>query len=495
MAIVLALALALGAAATLASAADDSVVDPTRRGSITFHKYLVDTRAQNSEEQQEGEAPPTPPSGGTPLAGIEFVVTPLTENVAGTFTYNNVNYIKGTPLAVIQTNASGISVYSNLPVGSYLVHENADARVSSSVADFVVSIPTTYKNSSTGESYLEYDIDVYPKNESLSIDKEVETSPGSSSPQAPVAVGDMVHWIITSTIPGDINETGVDYSVIDTMTTGLGYAGSLTATATGVAKTDLLLAAGTDYTLTAPSVGFDGGVWKLTLTSVGRAKVEGYQLLSVRFATTILPTAASGQYINNHAGLEYTNEFGEDITRDTPGDPDTPNPDDPYVYFGGIHIHKTDSLTDADLSGAQFSLVLKTSANYQNDYSTNGYFTFVNESNASATTVTTKADGSALIKGLPVGNTASGDTTATAHREYWLVEVNAPSGYRLLGAPKIVDVYFDTVDIPLDVPNVEGFEFPLAGGKGILYFIVAGVVVLGLAGVLIVSKKKTVRQA
>jgi LPXTG-motif cell wall-anchored protein len=106
--------------------------------------------------------------------------------------------------------------------------------------------------------------------------------------------------------------------------------------------------------------------------------------------------------------------------------------------------------------------------------------------------------------------------TGLAYGEYWLVETDAPNGYRLIGEPIAVTVgatkttnsydsaltladaqagNFTTSGLgtpinTLTVDNYEGFSFPLTGGMGTLLFVVGGIILIGLAGIVIASTRR-----
>ena len=94
------------------------------------------------------------------------------------------------------TAGGGIATIANLPVKAYLVCETAaPANIVQKAKPFVVTIP--YPNTAPGEAgnWL-YAVNVYPKNEEVSIDKSID-------PQAQhgYGLGSVVTFPVTTTVP------------------------------------------------------------------------------------------------------------------------------------------------------------------------------------------------------------------------------------------------------------------------------------------------------
>ena len=75
---------------------------------------------------------------------------------------------------------------------------------------------------------------------------------------------------------------------------------------------------------------------------------------------------------------------------------------------------------------------------------------------------------------------------------YYIEETKAPSGYNLLQDP--VKASFDDEDtnhvVVKDIVNKKGFTLPNTGGVGTLLLVVFGIVLIGLAIILTMNKKK-----
>jgi LPXTG-motif cell wall-anchored protein len=273
----------------------------------------------------------------------------------------------------------------------------------------------------------------------------------------------------------------------------------------------------TDYTV-SPAAPYIGGTdVTFTFTATGLSKLSPGDKVTVDLKTLILDSASSIDPTTNEASLDYTNADGTSSTTTT--DPD----DKPSVKIGGLSFYKVDPIKNIGLDGAAFKLVKKSTNNYATDLA--------------AAKNDNHSDNSGYYKNIESGNTFAATSgsdgtlgklefTGLAYGNYWLVETSAPSGYRLIGEPIAVTVGATTgagatssydpaliladaqagnlttsiLGTPINtltVDNYEGFEFPLTGGMGTLLFVVGGIVLIGIAGIVIVSsrrKSKTVTE-
>lgn len=166
----------------------DSVIDTTKKGSITIYKYLhadpIQSEAGTGEKQNI-------PDGTEPAEDVGFTIyrvkaaTTLQEYYDGKTSeetaqvsdyidengkvkaqYNNL--IEGVADIGVEkkTNADGMVQFTDLPVGLYLVMETSKpATVTEPVAPFLVSIPMTrVTNDANAQKQWLYDVVVYPKN-------------------------------------------------------------------------------------------------------------------------------------------------------------------------------------------------------------------------------------------------------------------------------------------------------------------------------------------
>lgn len=169
-----------------------STIDVDKKGSITIHKYVMESvdGANKKPNAEDGQAIP---EGAEKIEGVGFTIyqvmdaTELTAYYAGESTVENVTvdtYVKtvteGTETKkVVQknnenvteycneqfTDENGVTTFSNLPVGLYVVMETTKpTAVTAAVEPFLVSIPMTRIATEGANKEWLYDVHVYPKN-------------------------------------------------------------------------------------------------------------------------------------------------------------------------------------------------------------------------------------------------------------------------------------------------------------------------------------------
>jgi len=233
--------------------------------------------------------------------------------------------------------------------------------------------------------------------------------------------------------------------------------------------------------------------------------------------------------LENQANWDYTNRFGEKKYRHSQR---------PKIHTGAIIIDKVDVNTGAKLGGAEFQIATSEQnakdgkylrrIKMQNgrwlviDYGESKIVNGVTYSYDDVNPATSKpwvwiesttALGYAIFEGLrdyndnpsPLVNPPGGGKD---YNDYWLVEIQAPTGYNLLNGP--VKAQFSTMNsLPYDVlskkpnpaytidkliiKNSKGFEMPRTGGLGLILFTAGGVTLIGLGILLFVlglRKKK-----
>lgn len=166
----------------------NSVIDTTKTGSITIHKYLQE-KAQEKNDGT-GEDNQTAPTDAEPAGGVGFTVYQVMgqEELLNYYngkgatvtidTYADVdnNKLKDNVTRIhtygeTKTDKDGVVKFDNLPIGLYVVIETSKpASVTQAVKPFLVSIPMTRKGDvKKGEEWL-YDVVVYPKNSTTTGD-------------------------------------------------------------------------------------------------------------------------------------------------------------------------------------------------------------------------------------------------------------------------------------------------------------------------------------
>ena len=163
----------LGMTMTLAAAAPVSAAEHPTKGSITIHKFQVETQAEYEELKNAGDL-----SGGNelnlqdyeslknlkPLDGISFTLTQV-EDKSG-LTVENAQTLPNGHNATLTTDEKGELTFTDLPLGVYKLEENPDSRVKTPMDPVLISVPTYNQAHKTDPSKAEflYDIHVYPKN-------------------------------------------------------------------------------------------------------------------------------------------------------------------------------------------------------------------------------------------------------------------------------------------------------------------------------------------
>lgn len=188
-------AMMLGSMSVTAFAAEETntpkttaaTIDTSLKGSLTIHKYYFTNSQPGTLKEGTGEAGEDIPSGATPLEGAEFSIWRVAD-IDGTIegktdqkfevvgdvhdVTNAKKLIEGKTADAIKTTGSDGKVVfgkdeneeNTLELGYYYVKETkTPANISSTPAEFVVSVPMTDKKPDGGTKWI-YDVTVYPKN-------------------------------------------------------------------------------------------------------------------------------------------------------------------------------------------------------------------------------------------------------------------------------------------------------------------------------------------
>lgn len=208
---VLSAVMALSVCALPAAAADEgatttapstSTIDTGKKGSITIHKYLMETigsaKAPNNGEAIDTTDKTVFPEDAKAASGVEFTIyqvmskddlikyyngelanykdsTPtykdfVDENTAdGTYTIKQDKVVNSSAISPVTTNTAGVAEFKDLELGLYVVIETkTPPAVTKAVTPFLVSVPMTKvetdENSKKTATEWLYDIHVYPKN-------------------------------------------------------------------------------------------------------------------------------------------------------------------------------------------------------------------------------------------------------------------------------------------------------------------------------------------
>lgn len=455
-----ALAMAAFAAAGLATTAAAAPGNlPTEAGSLTIHKFEQPSPA--GAANNSGEAIPVP-GGWVALAGVGFDIQPITDidlttdqgwNLAAQYAADPALATQlGTTTSVI-TGADG-TIAQTLPMGAYLVTEKQSpnattvpagepANITMIAAPFVITVPVPTDNGTWNS-----DVHVYPKNSVTSVEKSV----GSPSE---VGVGATLPWTISVKIPTlAAGEQFTSFEITDALDAKIAYvAGSATLSIDGADVSFADATAGQSVSI---------NVTALDLLAAHQGKT-----LILTFDTTVLE---AGEIVNT-----------ADIFINDPNHQHGITTNPATSYWGAIEIlkHAKGDVTKT-LEGAKFT-VHATEADAlagTNPIEVDGEFEF-----------TTGADGTVLISGLFVSNSA-GET-----RTYYLHETQAPAGYDLVGTPIQVTLTAGSdvatpVEVAVPNPQKPNIGLPLTGGAGTVALSMTGLLLVGAGSLVAIAAQR-----
>lgn len=364
-------------------------------------------------------------------------------------------------------------------------------------------------------------------NEKPNMEKQVKTGVDAENKDVygnatDASVGDVVTWKVTAAVPSNVNKLA-KYILTDNMSKALTWESETAANLTIATNPNVDLVKGTDYTLTVPVDGTEGGTWTIEFTTAGKEKLAANNVtsISVTFNTKLNDKATVNNTGNlNDAGLTYSNGFKSDDEKY----PEQPEPKDEVikneasVYTFGMKVEKVDGKdSNVKLQGAEFDLYL------YNGSETNPTEAELKNNGVKVGHYTTDENGEIHVSGLKNGTYYLAETKAPTYS----VEENGKTktySYNLLKEPVkvVVAVEYEvkeTTTITTDangnvttnkieskkylggendsgnykviIKNNKGFNLPTTGGFGTLLFSGIGVLlVVAGVGVLLSLKKK-----
>lgn len=465
-------------------------------------------------------------SSEAPLEGAKFYLQRKEGDEWVTVTAPTVSNGNGTVDAetgLLTTNRDGMINITDLAPGTYRFIEYSAPQGyimdGQAAYEFTINNDQTVTISDAYKDTLENTIKVV--NEKPSMEKQVKTGVDAYGKATDASVGDVVTWKVTAAVPSNVNKLA-KYILTDTMSSALTWESKEKANLTIETNPNVVLE-DTDYTLTVPADGAEGGTWTIEFTTAGKDKLAANKVtsISVTFNTKLNSNATVNNKGNlNDAGLTYSNGFkSTDDKYPTQPDPkDEVIKNEASVYTFGMNIEKVDGKDSrGKLQGAEFDLYL------YNGSETNPTEAELKDNGVKIGHYTTDVYGEIHVSGLKNGT-------------YYLVETKAPTynvvengetktySYNLLKEPVkvVVAVEYEvkeTTTITTDengnvttnkieskkyvggednsgnykviIKNNKGFNLPTTGGFGTLLFSGIGVLlVVAGVGVLLSLKKK-----
>ena len=292
-------------------------------------------------------------------------------------------------------------------------------------------------------------------------------------------VGSVVNFKLTSKVPAMDGYDTYTYIVNDTMSAGLTFNNDVTVTIDGATYTDF-------------TVEQNGQSFTITFNNFIAQKANAGKDIVITYSATINESALTTDKETNTVNLEYSNNPNDSTSKGKTPDKVV------YVYDFDIVIDKYtgDETTGTRLAGAKFVL-------YKTVDSKNLYYYYNEETDkvewveqqSAATEVTTDDNGAAKFQGLDSGT-------------YYLHETEAPAGYNLLKNDVPVTItatYGEDGQITSSsatstnngqyqqtqkIENKAGATLPSTGGMGTTIFYVLGAILVIVAAVLLVTKKR-----
>lgn len=505
------------------ASAYDNKGDPANP-TLTIYKY----EQEPGEAQSQGTGLPDQIPVGKPLSGVEFTLTQTHSFNPDTDKWAEVTGV--TPLKAT-TDGTGKIVFNKangLKMGRYAVKETAGPpHVNLNQDTYYIDVPMTTQDGNT----LNYDVVIYPKNETIRGAVELEKLDGETElPLSGVIFelykenDELVEGGLVTDSNGFIRVNGLEY--------GDYYFKEVSAP--------------NDYVIFGDKIPF-------SITASGTIQPDGTKEGTVETITVENFKAPHiEKTVNGSSNPHETNretEFTYNLKIALPEDIKdytefivTDKLDDRLNYTGTWNVDGVDdsiftfnqsgqTLTwtvnnFAALDGVKFVTInftaeikvgvevaeIPNDANidFTNESGTNGKKTpkpaIVIPTEGSLKIVKQDGQTSSTLAGavfelrdldgtvIESGTTDSNGELAWAgldYGQYQLVEIKAPDGYRILKNPIDIAINKETSDITLTVDNFQnGWELPVTGGIGTTLFTLIGLLIMGLAVFLYIRRKK-----
>ncbi|SES96271.1 LPXTG-motif cell wall anchor domain-containing protein/fimbrial isopeptide formation D2 domain-containing protein [Enterococcus malodoratus] len=519
-------------------------------GDLTIHKHYAEDASQIGNEGDGTEQTISNPA----VSGVHFNVYTLTaqtgapaippsekegavyRKVSNTeleidYKGNTYTYTMAALSGSGKTAADGTLKFTDLN-GYYYVEEDlssstpkigeAEVSITVSVKPFIVSVPMT---NASGDGWIT-DVHVYPKNQGTTPTKTIgetgDTNIVEGSTGNSVKVGDSFPFTIRTNIPADIDDNLASdpntkkyskFELWDSFDDALTYNNDVGVYAYKKAldgtwsRQQILPNDDSLYMInyTAPKL-------TVSFTESGRTKLaelmngkDKWSHVGIHFTTTVNENIHEkiNNTVENKATVTFENEGGSGGDKNTETPPTETN-------TGDIDINKTERDGTTPLTGAEFQLAdtkgnaeagnflkVKVDGNGKiteilphdsNDPDAKNWVIRPHETDTNRLGVIGDTFYAVKFEGL---QTESG--SPVEKNKYYIAETKAPKDYNLLD--EVVEVDFAKEDssthIVLEtIKNSKGFTLPNTGGVGTLLLVVFGIVLIGLAIILTMNKKK-----
>lgn len=470
---------------------------------------------------------------GEAVDGVKFVLQTKDANNAWKYVKKDgatISYDETTPFEYV--TSSGAISFDGLKAGEYRFIETyaPSGYIMDGLTKYPFTIGENGEISSTDNEHVTITDDkktanITVKDEKPEMNKTVKdgstygdsTIAGNGSGKDGNVNDNTVEWKVEADVPANVGSLK-KYDLVDRMSQGLTWVSPTHADLIITNDKGISLTENTDYTITLPVDGTEGGQWTISYTEAGRKKLQaaGVTKITVTFNTKVNKNAVLGSTGNlNEADLVYSNSINPTDEPDNPNNNKEPkewkDTDSAIVYTFSIDVTKTSEDGTTPLSGAEFTL-----------------YRLLGEVTGEVTEATLKDTTKAEVIATGLTSDANGKINVKPLKDgkYYLVETKAPANYNLLKKPVEVSisvtkttkvttstwtdnegniigakktVVTDTFTenstngtLSTTVVNKKGFNLPATGGMGSAIFIIGGIA-LALAGLLIIlgSRKKT----
>lgn len=418
------------------------------------------------------------------------------------------SFVDASGTEMVSTDADGKTTVSDLPLGLYLVAETdttgadeTDSKIVAPSVPFLVSLPST-NIAAIGDqaagTVWQYDAYVYPKNQTISINKKLVADDGETLITTDDKnIGDTISQVITINTPELADGNSYDkYVVSDVMSDGLTIDKDSVRVYVDGSETT-----GFTYAYDSATNKWSAALTETGLQALNTGVSDGSVDVTVKFDAVLNGKAVVGSGNNNTATLNYkTTATTEDsITSNTPS-----------IYTYEIDLTKTfKSLATADFSKVKFKVA-----------NTTGDISFILEEDGTYHKYDGQETGTKVTEISP--NSTSGILKIQGLDEgtYTLTETSTVSGQNLLSDKLTVVIKgYDPVTgqvaeasvqsgsddsmaitsedmkngvVPISVVNDAVIDVLHTGGSGInpAVFVIGGAVMACGISVAVIAKKK-----